>query len=60
MGGELSISRRVVITAKYARAFVTVSCWHGPFLDAGHRARGRCENRIKTLKNIGLDRPRSA
>ncbi|CCQ44239.1 hypothetical protein ARTSIC4J27_163 [Pseudarthrobacter siccitolerans] len=50
----------MVITAKYARAFVTVSCWHGPFLDAGHRARGRCENRIKTLKNIGLDRPRSA
>jgi hypothetical protein len=28
--------------------------WHGPFLDARHRARGRCENRIKTLKNTGL------
>ncbi|MDQ0677777.1 hypothetical protein QFZ30_001159 [Arthrobacter pascens] len=28
--------------------------WHGPFLDARHRARGRCWNRIKTLKNIGL------
>lgn len=27
---------------------------HGPFLDARHRARGRCENRIKTLKNTGL------
>ena len=24
------------------------------FLDARHRARGRCENRIKTLKNSGL------
>ena len=24
------------------------------FLDAQHRARGRCENRIKTLKNTGL------
>ena len=24
------------------------------FLDARHRARGRCENRIKTLKNAGL------
>ena len=24
------------------------------FLDARHRARGRCENRIKTLKNTGL------
>jgi hypothetical protein len=28
--------------------------WHGPTLDARHRARGRCENRIKTLKNTGL------
>lgn len=28
--------------------------WYGPFLDARHRARGRCENRIKTLKNTGL------
>ena len=28
--------------------------WHGSFLDARHRARGRCENRIKTLKNTGL------
>lgn len=36
-------------------AFLTNSPrWHGPFLDARHRARGRCENRIKTLKNIGL------
>jgi hypothetical protein len=36
-------------------AFLTNSprC-HGPFLDARHRARGRCENRIKTLKNTGL------
>lgn len=25
--------------------------WHRPFLNARHRARGRCENRIKTLKN---------
>lgn len=24
------------------------------FLDARHRARGRCENRVKTLKNAGL------
>lgn len=32
-------------------AFLTNSPrWHGPFLDARHRARGRCENRIKTLK----------
>ncbi|MET3176389.1 UNVERIFIED_ORG: hypothetical protein ABIB52_004264 [Arthrobacter sp. UYCu721] len=36
-------------------AFLTNSpCWHGPTLDARHRARGRCENRIKTLKNTGL------
>jgi hypothetical protein len=36
-------------------AFLTNSPrWHGPFLDARHRARGRCENRIKTLKNTGL------
>ena len=36
-------------------AFVTNSPrWHGPTLDARHRARGRCENRIKTLKNTGL------
>lgn len=28
--------------------------WNAPFLDARHRARGRCENRIKTLKNSGL------
>jgi hypothetical protein len=29
-------------------AFLTNSPrWHGPFLDARHRARGRCENRIK-------------
>ena len=28
--------------------------WHGPTLDARHRGRGRCENRIKTLKNTGL------
>lgn len=26
------------------------------FLDARHRARGRCENRIKTLKSTGLDK----
>ena len=26
------------------------------FLDARHRARGRCENRIKTLKPTGLDK----
>jgi hypothetical protein len=32
-------------------AFLTNSPrWHGPFLDARHRARARCENRIKTLK----------
>jgi hypothetical protein len=36
-------------------AFLTNSPrWHGPFLDARHRGRGRCENRIKTLKNTGL------
>lgn len=36
-------------------AFLTNSPrWHGPFLDARHRARDRCENRIKTLKNTGL------
>lgn len=36
-------------------AFLTNSPrWHGPFLDARHRARGRCENRIKTLNNTGL------
>ena len=36
-------------------AFLTNSpTWHGPALDARHRARGRCENRIKTLKNTGL------
>jgi hypothetical protein len=36
-------------------AFLTNSPrWHGPFLDARRRARGRCENRIKTLKNTGL------
>lgn len=36
-------------------AFLTNSPrWHGPYLDARHRARGRCENRIKTLKNTGL------
>jgi hypothetical protein len=36
-------------------AFLTNSPrWHAPFLDARHRARGRCENRIKTLKNTGL------
>lgn len=36
-------------------AFLTNSpCWHGPTLDARHRVRGRCENRIKTLKNTGL------
>ena len=36
-------------------AFLTNSPrWHGPFLDARHCARGRCENRIKTLKNTGL------
>ncbi|MDQ0854702.1 hypothetical protein QFZ79_002813 [Arthrobacter sp. V4I6] len=36
-------------------AFLTNSPrWHGPALDARHRARGRCENRIKTLKNAGL------
>ncbi|RNL56404.1 IS1380 family transposase, partial [Arthrobacter oryzae] len=35
-------------------AFLTNSPrWHGPTLDARHRARGRCENRIKTLKNTG-------
>jgi hypothetical protein len=28
--------------------------WHGPFLDARDRVRGRCENGIKTLKNTGL------
>jgi hypothetical protein len=28
--------------------------WHGPHLDARHRARGRAENRIKTLNNTGL------
>lgn len=38
-------------------AFLTNSPrWHGPYLDARHRARGRCENRIKTLKNTGLRR----
>lgn len=37
------------------RAFLTNSPrWHGPTLDVRHRARGRCENRIKTLKNTGL------
>ncbi|WP_026535773.1 IS1380 family transposase, partial [Arthrobacter sp. H14] len=36
-------------------AFLTNSPrWHGPTLDARHRARGRCENRIKTLKNSGM------
>lgn len=36
-------------------AFLTNSPrWHGPTLDVRHRARGRCENRIKTLKNTGL------
>lgn len=36
-------------------AFLTNSPrWHGPLLDARHRARARCENRIKTLKNTGL------
>lgn len=36
-------------------AFLTNSPrWHGPYLDARHRARARCENRIKTLKNMGL------
>ena len=36
-------------------AFLTNSPrWHGPFLDTRHRARDRCENRIKTLKNTGL------
>lgn len=36
-------------------AFLTNSPrWHGPTLDARHRGRGRCENRIKTLKNTGL------
>lgn len=36
-------------------AFLTNSPrWHGPFLDARHRARARCENRIKTLKNTGM------
>jgi hypothetical protein len=36
-------------------AFLTNSPrWHGPFLDARHRARARCENRIKSLKNTGL------
>lgn len=36
-------------------AFLTNSPhWHGPHLDARHRGRGRCENRIKTLKNTGL------
>ncbi len=36
-------------------AFLTNSPrWHGPTLDVRHRARGRCENRIKTLKNMGL------
>ena len=36
-------------------AFLTNSPrWHGPHLDARHRARGRAENRIKTLKNTGL------
>lgn len=28
--------------------------WNVAFLDARHRARARCENRIKTLKNAGL------
>jgi hypothetical protein len=28
--------------------------WHGPFLDARRRPRGRCENQIMTLKNTGL------
>ncbi|MEC5182504.1 hypothetical protein RCH07_003882 [Arthrobacter sp. CG_A4] len=38
-------------------AFLTNSPrWHGPALDARHRARGRCENRIKTLKKTGLGR----
>lgn len=38
-------------------AFLTNSPrWHGPFLDARHRARARCENRIKTLKNTGAGR----
>jgi hypothetical protein len=38
-------------------AFLTNSPrWRGPFLDARHRARARarCENRIKSLKNTGL------
>lgn len=36
-------------------AFLTNSPrWHGPTLDIRHRARARCENRIKTLKNTGL------
>lgn len=36
-------------------AFLTNSPrWHGPTLDVRHRGRGRCENRIKTLKNMGL------
>ncbi len=36
-------------------AFLTkLPRWHGPTLDARHRAQGRCENRIKTLKNTGL------
>ena len=36
-------------------AFLTNSPrWDAPQLDARHRGRGRCENRIKTLKNIGM------
>lgn len=30
--------------------------WEAQELDARHRRRARCENRIKTLKNIGLDK----
>lgn len=36
-------------------AFLTNAPRYNPaFLDARHRARGRCENRIKTLKACGL------
>ena len=53
------------IDGHWVTAFLTNSPrWHGPFLDAPHRARGRCENRIKTLKAVdridGQSRMRTA
>lgn len=52
LGGGFHVSD---VDGHRVTAFLTNSpCWHGPTLDARHRAGGRCENRIKTLKNTGL------